>query len=197
MGNRHLNNGHGSSDRPPVGNVCLACPGYDILASMAPQYVEEFQILLQALVAMFLGGLLGWEREAAGKWAGFRTHMLVCVATFLFVRLGQILIADSAARFPGNYLRTDPTRLIEAIAVGISFIGAGTIFRNVDETRKKGLTTAASLLATAPIGLAIALQRYVIACGVTLIALFILHTLHRLEARLINPPAPKEERQIP
>jgi putative Mg2+ transporter-C (MgtC) family protein len=159
---------------------------------MTPEYAEEFRILLQALVAMVLGGVLGWEREARGKWAGFRTHMLVCMATFLFVKLGQLLIADSAARFPGGYLRTDPTRLIEAIAVGISFIGAGTIFRDSDEARKKGLTTAASLLATAPIGLAIALNRYVVACGVALLALFILRTLHRLEDRYIDSGGPKK-----
>jgi putative Mg2+ transporter-C (MgtC) family protein len=156
-------------------------------------YPEELWILVQVLIAMLLGGALGWEREATGKWAGFRTHMLVCVATMLFVRLGQVLIADSAARFPGNYLRTDPTRMIEAIAVGISFIGAGTIFRGPNETRKKGLTTAASLLTTAPIGLAIALNRYIVAVGVTLICLFILHTLHRLEERIgtarREPPA--------
>jgi putative Mg2+ transporter-C (MgtC) family protein len=143
---------------------------------------------------MALGGALGWERESMGKWAGFRTHMLVCVATMLFVRLGQILIADSAARFPGNYLRTDPTRMIEAIAVGSSFIGAGTIFRGSHETRKKGLTTAASLLTTAPIGLAIALNRYVVAVGVTLICLFILHTLHRLEERIGTPHQPGRPR---
>jgi putative Mg2+ transporter-C (MgtC) family protein len=153
---------------------------------MTIDYSSELQILLQALIAMILGGMLGWERETAGKWAGFRTHMLVCLAAFLFVRLGQLLIADSAARFPGAYLRTDPTRLIEAIAVGISFIGAGTIFRDPEETRKRGLTTAASLLATAAIGLAIALNRYIIACGVTVLALFILHTMHGLEDWLVR-----------
>ena len=151
-------------------------------------YNEQLQILLQALIAAALGGLLGWEREAAGKWAGFRTHMLVCVATFLFVRLGQELIADSAARFPGNYLRTDPTRLIEAIAVGISFIGAGTIFRGSPHSRKHGLTTAASLLATAPIALAIALKLYLVACGVTALCLFILRALHWLEERFLRHP---------
>jgi putative Mg2+ transporter-C (MgtC) family protein len=154
----------------------------------------EWQILLQALIAMALGGLIGWEREAAGKWAGFRTHMLVCLAAFLFVRLGQLLIADSANRFPGAYLRTDPTRLIEAIAVGISFIGGGTIFRDQGDGRKKGLTTAASLLATAPVGIAIALNLYIIAGGVTLLSLFILHTLHRLENRLLRrSAAPKSD----
>ncbi len=148
-------------------------------------FPQQFEILLQALVALLLGGLLGWEREAAGKWAGLRTHMLVCLAALLFVRLGQVLIADSAARFPGSYLRTDPTRLIEAIAVGISFIGAGTIFRDPQDARKKGLTTAASLLATAPIGIAVALNLYLVAGVVTLVVLFILHTLHRLERRAL------------
>ncbi len=112
--------------------------------------------------------------------------MLVCLAALLFVRLGQLLIADSAARFPGAYLRTDPTRLIEAIAVGISFIGAGTIFRDSNDPRKRGLTTAASLLTTAPIGIAIALNRYIVAIGVTLLGLFILHTLRRLEIALFR-----------
>ncbi len=133
---------------------------------MTIHYAEEFQILLQALIAMVLGGLLGWEREASGKWAGFR------------------------------YLRSDPTRLIEAIAVGISFIGAGTIFRDRDETRQKGLTTAASLLATAPIGLAIALERYIVACGVTLLALFILRTLHGLENRFLDSSGRSGRRDV-
>ena len=55
----------------------------------------EIQILLQALIAIALGGLIGWEREAAGKWAGLHTHMLVCLANLHFVRLGQLLIADA------------------------------------------------------------------------------------------------------
>ncbi len=144
---------------------------------------------------MVLGGILGWEREAAGKWAGFRTHVLVCLAALLFVRLGQLLIADSAARFPGAYLRTDPTRLIEAIAVGISFIGAGTIFRDSNDPRKRGLTTAASLLTTAPIGIAIALNRYIVAIGVTLLGLFILHTLRRLEDRALPTAESSDKRK--
>lgn len=150
---------------------------------MGAESIEEFQILLQALAAMALGGALGWERESAGKWAGFRTHMLVCVSAMLFVRLGQLLIADSSARFAVQTLRTDPTRLIEAIVTGVSFLGAGTIFRERGASRMRGLTTAASLLVVAPIGVAVALNRYIIAAGITLIALFILRTLRRLEHR--------------
>ncbi|MGH8093011.1 MAG: MgtC/SapB family protein [Chthoniobacterales bacterium] len=60
--------------------------------------------------------------------------------------------------------------------------GAGT---SNNDVRKRGLTTASSLLATAPIGIAIALNRYIVAIGVTLLGLFILYTLRRLEDRLI------------
>jgi putative Mg2+ transporter-C (MgtC) family protein len=146
-------------------------------------YSEELQILVQALVAVVLGGILGWEREAAGKWAGFRTYMLVCLAAMLFVRLGLTLIGDAAARFPSGALRADPTRTIEALAVGISFIGAGTIFRDRSGTGMKGLTTAAGLLAAACVGIAVAINRYLIACGITVICLFILRILGNVEKR--------------
>ena len=140
-------------------------------------------ILAQALVALLLGGLVGWEREAAGKWAGFRTHMLVCLATFLFVKLGNFLVTDMIAAHPGGSLRADPVRIIEAIVTGIAFLGAGTVFRDLDADKARGLTTAASLLIIAPIGIAIALDRYVLALGVTGLALFVLRTLHALEQR--------------
>ncbi len=127
-----------------------------------------------------LGGLLGWEREAAGKWAGLRTQMLVCLATMLFVRLGQILIGDSARDASPAAVRADPVHIIAAVATGISFLGAGTIFHDRGG-KSHGLTTAAGLLVTASIGIAVAMDRYIIACGVTLLSLFVLHTLRRLE----------------
>ena len=150
---------------------------------MQVNYVEELQILLQALGAVVLGGILGWEREAAGKFAGFRTYVLVCLAAMLFVRLGLALIGDAVARFPSGALRADPTRTIEALAVGISFIGAGAIFRDRSGTAMQGLTTAAGLLAAATIGLAIAINRYIVACGITLIGLIVLRAFVHLEHR--------------
>jgi uncharacterized membrane protein YhiD involved in acid resistance len=57
--------------------------------------------------------------------------MLVCVSATLFVRIGLLLIVEAQTRFAAPTLRTDPTRLIEAIAVGISFLGAGTISASV------------------------------------------------------------------
>jgi putative Mg2+ transporter-C (MgtC) family protein len=146
-------------------------------------YSEELLILVQMLVAIALGGIMGWERQSTGKWAGFRTYMLVCLSAMLFVRLGLVLIGDAAARFPSGALRADPTCTIEALAVGISFIGAGTIFRDRGGTVMLGLTTAAGLLVAASIGIAVAINRYIVACGITLISLFILRTLSHVEKR--------------
>jgi putative Mg2+ transporter-C (MgtC) family protein len=143
---------------------------------------SEFHVLLQALVALVLGGTVGWEREAAGKWVGLRTQMLVCLATMLFVRLGQMLIADSASEVAPASIRADPVHIIGAIATGISFLGAGAIFHH--RGRSWGLTTAACLLVTASIGVAVAMDRYIIAVGVTLMCLFVLHTLRGLERTL-------------
>lgn len=149
------------------------------------KYLPELHVLFQAIIALLLGGLLGWEREAAGKWAGLRTQMLVCLAAMLFVRLGQILIGDSAKDVSPAAVRADPVHIIAAVATGVSFLGAGTIFRDRGG-KSRGLTTAASLLVTASIGIAVAMDRYVIACGVTLLCLFVLHTLGRLEKKALG-----------
>ena len=139
----------------------------------------EFHVLLQALIALVLGGALGWEREAAGKQVGLRTQMLVCLATMLFVRLGQTLIAQSTNIVTPAEIRADPIHIIAAIGTGISFLGAGTIFHARGHSR--GLTTAACLLVTSCIGIAVAMELYIIAVGVTVLCLFVLHTLHRYE----------------
>jgi putative Mg2+ transporter-C (MgtC) family protein len=148
----------------------------------------EFYTLFQALIALILGGLLGWEREQAGKWAGLRTHMLVCLGALLFVKLGQFLILNAQATMSEVTLRTDPVRIIEAIMTGVAFLGAGTIFRDPDYHRAHGLTTAASLLIAAPIGIAVAIERYILAVGITLLALFVLRIVRRLEPRPVDAP---------
>ena len=144
---------------------------------------SQFHILLQALGALMLGGLLGWERESAGKWAGLRTHILVCISVVLFVQLGQHLLADSTREIAAQSLRGDPVRIIEAVATCIAFLGAGTIIRDRDTDTARGLTTAASLLITAAIGVAISLDCYVIAVGATAIGLFVLRAMGWLERR--------------
>lgn len=159
---------------------------------MSSQLTTECFVLLQALAAMVLGGVVGWEREAAGQWAGFRTHMLVCLACMLFVRLGQILIADSMEGFPTEAFRADPAHLLTAIATGVAFLGAGTIFRDASGDNMRGLTTAASLLVVASVGIAVAIDHYVIAAGITLLAILILHSLRILENRCIKKSDPAQ-----
>jgi putative Mg2+ transporter-C (MgtC) family protein len=73
--------------------------------------------------------------------------------------------------------------MIEAIVTGIAFLGAGTIFRDPDASKMRGLTTAASLLIVVPIGISVAVNRYVLAVGITLLALVVLRALTKLEPR--------------
>ena len=148
-----------------------------------PELMRDLQLLGQALIALLLGGMIGWERESKGKWAGLRTHMLVCFAAAMIVEIGRLLIFDAQAVLNADSLRVDPVRLIEAIVAGVSFLGAGTIFRDRDGERMHGLTTAASLLATVPIGIAVGIGRYILAVGLTLIVLFVLQVVQRIAER--------------
>ena len=101
------------------------------------------QVVVRLIVAAFLGGLVGMQREQAGKPAGVRTHILVCLGTAVVVLacagMGMNLDAQS--------------RVIQGIVTGIGFIGAGSILK-VGEADIRGLTTAAGLWTTAAIGIA-------------------------------------------
>ncbi|MBP8252033.1 MAG: MgtC/SapB family protein [Herpetosiphon sp.] len=151
-----------------------------------PAILYDLQILGQAVVALLLGGIIGWERETQQKWAGLRTHMLVCFSSTMIVTIGRMLIVDSQSIFSDSTLRLDPVRLIEAIITGVAFLGAGTIFRDPDGQRMRGLTTAASLLAVVPIGIAVAINRYILAVGATLLILFVLRYMHAFERRFAS-----------
>ncbi len=153
---------------------------------------EEFRVLLQAVIAIALGGLVGWEREQAGKWAGLRTHMLVAMAALLFIRLGQLLIPDTGES-GRDLVQADPSRIIEAIVAGISFLGAGTIMRDRTKGKARGLTTAASLLLTATIGISVALDRYIIAIGSAILSLIILRVFNKLEDKITPAGSGKNE----
>ncbi|MGB7876801.1 MAG: MgtC/SapB family protein [Anaerolineales bacterium] len=130
----------------------------------------EILFLGKILIASILGGLVGIEREFADKPAGLRTHMLVCATSSFFVMLAILMVSSFN---PQNLISTDPIRLIEAIVVGISFLGAGTILKYNQEKSVEGLTTSASILSVSAIGIAVALNTYILAIGVTLINLFI------------------------
>ena len=141
--------------------------------------IEQLQSLAYILLAMVLGALVGIERELADKPAGLRTHILVCGAAAFFVLLGNELIADHSKG--GTIIRSDPLRVIEAVVAGVSFLGAGTIFHRRHYRDVAGLTTAASLLFVAAIGVCVALARIPLAIGATALVVVVLYSDHWLK----------------
>jgi putative Mg2+ transporter-C (MgtC) family protein len=132
----------------------------------------ELQMLGKIVIAALLGGLVGIEREFAERPAGLRTHMLVGATAAFFVMLADRMLSSFA---PQELVTADPVRVVEAIVVGISFLGAGTILKYREEGQRvvEGLTTSASILSVAAIGIAVALNAYILAAGAALLNLFI------------------------
>jgi putative Mg2+ transporter-C (MgtC) family protein len=153
------------------------------LGELAAVAASQLAFLPSLLLAGLISGALGWEREARDRPAGLRTHVLVGVSACLFVMLGEAFIDHFEHE---RELRFDPIRIIEATIAGISFLGAGTIFTARDD-RVHGLTTAATLLATAAIGLAVAVNLHVLAVTTTALLLVVLLVLRKL------PPSRKQE----
>jgi putative Mg2+ transporter-C (MgtC) family protein len=139
----------------------------------------EAELLLRVFIAGILSGTLGWERQSAGKPAGFRTHVLVGMAACLFVVAGEA----AALQYPASAtsVRIEPFAIIQAVAVGIGFLGSGVVFVPRDANRVSGLTTAASIWATAAIGLTVGFSRYLLAAGTTLLLLITLRVLARFD----------------
>jgi putative Mg2+ transporter-C (MgtC) family protein len=146
-------------------------------------WTMQFEIIGEVALAMLLGGLIGFEREMADKPAGFRTQMLVAGAAALLVGLGDALLLRFFTEGNTN-VTADPIRIVEAIVTGISFLGAGTIFRRDSSEQVQGLTTAASILLCAAVGISVALRQFVLAIGVTVLALIVLRGLTGVEKRL-------------
>jgi putative Mg2+ transporter-C (MgtC) family protein len=110
-----------------------------------PDLAELGRVTVRLVVAAVLGGLIGAEREWVGKAAGLRTHMMVSLGAALFV-----LVPIETGMGAG-----DLTRVIQGIATGIGFIGAGTILKRADANQIHGLTTAATIWLTGAVGIAV------------------------------------------
>lgn len=116
--------------------------------------IEFFHTLFKLLLACFLGGLIGFERESIHRPAGLRTHALVCVGSCLVMLTSEYIFNT----FYNGVAGADVARLGAQVISGIGFLGAGTIIRQ--DNGVKGLTTAASLWAVACIGLATGIGYY-------------------------------------
>jgi putative Mg2+ transporter-C (MgtC) family protein len=138
----------------------------------------ELGPLLRLVAAGALAAVLGTERERAHKAAGLRTHIAVGIAAALYMVLGELAGQDLAA---AGAVRGDPIRAIQAVAMGIGFLGGGAIFVAEPEHRVHGLTTAASIWATAAIGIACGLGHVILGAGATVLLFVVLHLLARFD----------------
>jgi putative Mg2+ transporter-C (MgtC) family protein len=142
----------------------------------------EVEIICQLLLATFLGALVGLEREYKGKEAGLQTYSLVALGASIFTII-SFKVFNSFVDTPN--INFDLLRVVQAMAIGIGFIGAGVIFRQ--SSGILGLTTAAGLWATAAIGIAVGAKFYFLAVLAALISLLILAGLGLLEKKFFNP----------
>lgn len=145
------------------------------------------EIIFQLILATILGALVGLEREYKRKEAGLRTYTLVSLGSTLFT-----IVAFEIFR---NFSRVnfDPLRVIQAVAVGIGFIGAGLIIFRRDHI--EGLTTAAGLWVVSAIGVAIGVKFYFPAIFVTFLTIVILFGLRLLEEKIFRKEIEKSEKE--
>ena len=139
-----------------------------------PEVAHLTDVAVRLVAAAILGGILGAERELEGKAAGLRTHMLVALGAALFVLLPSEIGMATA----------DLSRVIQGVATGIGFIGAGTILKLRDRQEIIGLTTAANLWLTAAIGVAVGAGRLWLPIVCVVCAWTVLTLLARVEKRI-------------
>ncbi|MEZ5394132.1 MAG: MgtC/SapB family protein [Bryobacterales bacterium] len=141
---------------------------------------ELGSLCLRLLLPTLFGGAIGWERESLDKPAGLRTHMLVGLGASCFTLVGLELFRDLSTNTSNNL---DPIRVVEGVAGGIGFLGAGSIIKAGKDPR--GLTTAAGIWAVGGVGAACGSGYFWIAGVTSAITLFVLLVgrLHRLPGK--------------
>jgi putative Mg2+ transporter-C (MgtC) family protein len=127
----------------------------------------ELEMSLRILLAAALGSIIGYQRERAGKQAGLRTLMLVCVGAALF----------TVASSQGFSTLADPARVAAGIVIGVGFLGAGAILHR-EGGIVEGLTTAATIWVVAGIGLAAGVGMYIISAVASALILLVLLLPH-------------------
>lgn len=140
--------------------------------------IDTAEIFARLIIGALLGGLIGFERQAHGRPAGLRTHILVSTASVLVMAVSRNIQGGLVP----DYLRMDPARLAAGAITGIGFLGAGVIIKS--GVTVQGLTTAASIWIVAVIGLAVGEGLYAPAVAASAITFFTLWTLRIIEGRI-------------
>lgn len=146
--------------------------------------LPETTIIGRLLIAMVLGACIGLDREIKRRPAGLRTHILVTLASAAFTLI-TIEVYQATLRESGNAVgaRADPIRVVEAVTAGVAFIAAGAIIRHSDGD-VQGVTTGAAIWLAGAIGVACGIGYYIVAVGVTVMAILVLQGLSWVETRL-------------
>ncbi len=143
---------------------------------------DNFIIIFRIILAVILAFIPGTERELTGKFAGLRTHILVCVGACVFTLLSiygfQMRVADNIV------VQNDPARIAAQVITGIGFIGAGTVMRHGSNVL--GITTAATLWICAAIGMSCGCGQYMSAITASLATLVVLILIRRLEKDVLS-----------
>ncbi|MDP2278773.1 MAG: MgtC/SapB family protein [Nitrospirota bacterium] len=146
--------------------------------------LSETEIIIRLLLGAVLGGVIGFERQVHGRQAGFRTQLLVCVASVLVMIVSEYY--HHLSYMNPSYVRVDPGRIAAGAITGIGFIGAGAILKM--GITIQGLTTAACLWMVSAVGLAVGAGLYVAgvaASALTLFSLLVLRVIERRMSRLV------------
>jgi putative Mg2+ transporter-C (MgtC) family protein len=153
--------------------------GQKLLSEIQFDYIFFISdILIPCFLALFFGGLIGFQREKAERPAGLRTHALVCLGSTVFTIVSYLGFSSLTG--------VDPSRVAAGIVAGIGFIGAGVIFRQ--GTLIKGVTTAASIWIVASIGISLGTKLYYLAVLATLGGFVTLSILKHIEDKVIRIP---------
>jgi putative Mg2+ transporter-C (MgtC) family protein len=152
--------------------------------------LPEWQIIARLVIALFLGGAIGFDREVKNRPAGLRTHMLIALAASIF----SITTLEIVAGMEKMGLSADPIRAIEAVTAGVAFLAAGTIIQS--RAQISGLTTGASMWLAGAIGVACGFGFFTIAVLATGLALIVLVGLQRLSEKINSTAAPASECKV-
>ena len=148
----------------------------------------EVEVLLRVVFATLAGAAIGWNRHRAGKPAGMGTHALVALGAALFVAVPVHL----AGAHGGDAL----SRVIQGVATGVGFLGAGEIFRDPESVRSiHGLTSAAAIWVTAALGVLAVAGSWATIGAATILILLILEVAPRMERKFPARLGPKNPRQ--